>query len=261
MCMTVFTRIKYKVDGRIAKITMNVPEKLNAMDEQMASELTKAMLDANDDPVVKVILLTGAGKQAFCAGGDVSIFPKMDLQEGVQHIKDAQSLVHAMKNNRKPIVAAVNGYAVGAGLSLVLLSDIVISSSKAKYGAAFVNIGLIPDMGSLYFLPRAVGLTKAKELAFTGKNITADEVLSMGVVNEVVPPEKLEERTEEWCRILSEQPGLSMQYSKSLLNRSMDMGIDDLLEAESFAQGICINSEDGREGVDAFLNKRKAKFN
>jgi len=154
----------------------------------------------------------------------------------------------------------VNGFAVGAGFSMSLLSDIVISSDKAKYGAAFVNIGLVPDMAALYFLPRVVGLQKAKELALTGKNIDAEEACRLGIVNTVVEHEKLEEEAEKWIRLLAEKPGDTMGAIKTMLNKGMDMNIETLLETEALMQGIRIVSDNAREGVDAFLNKRKAVF-
>lgn len=260
MCMNiVYTVVKYEIDGPIARITMNNPQSLNALNRTMLAELTSAFQDADDDPDVKIIVLTGSGK-AFCAGGDIASFPALELEGGIDFVRAAGELVKAFINTPKIVISVVNGFAVGAGFSMSLLSDIVISSDKAKYGAAFVNIGLVPDMAALYFLPRVVGLQKAKELALTGKNIDAEEACRLGIVNTVVEHEKLEEEAEKWIRLLAEKPGDTMGAIKTMLNKGMDMNIETLLETEALMQGIRIVSDNAREGVDAFLNKRKAVF-
>lgn len=260
MCMDMeYTCVLYEVENRIAKITLDAPHKLNALDAKLASELTAALDEAKHDDNVKVVVITGSGK-AFCAGGDVSVFNTLDLSGSIKFVKDAQSLVGAFTKMPKPIIAAVNGFAVGAGLSLALLSDIVISSDKAVYGAAFVKVGLVPDIGSLYFLPRLVGLQKAKELTFTGKNIDAQEAYRLGIVTTLVEHEKLAETVAEFSQLLAGQSGSAMGSAKTLLNMSMELGIDELLEIEAVTQGVCMQSADSKEGVDAFLNKRKPNF-
>lgn len=162
MCMShTYSLVKYHVEGSIAKITLNSPEKLNAFEVALINDLIHAMHEAAEDPNVKVIVLTGAGK-AFCAGGDVSYMQSLNLDSAYDYVKIGKRLVDSMTLTPKPIIAAVNGFAVGAGLSLALLSDIVIASDKAVFGAAFINIGLMPDCGLLYYLPRVVGLRAAK---------------------------------------------------------------------------------------------------
>jgi len=255
----VYTVVKYEIDGPIARITMNNPQSLNALNRTMLAELTSAFQDADDDPDVKIIVLTGSGK-AFCAGGDIASFPALELEGGIDFVRAGGELVKAFINTPKIIISVVNGFAVGAGFSMSLLSDIVISSDKAKYGAAFVNIGLIPDMAALYFLPRVVGLQKAKELALTGKNIDAEEACRLGIVNTVVEHENLAEEAEKWIRLLAEKPGDAMGAIKTMLNKGMDMNIETLLETEALMQGVRIVSDNAREGVDAFLNKRKPSF-
>lgn len=260
MCMNAeYTIVQYKLDGPIARITMNNPQSLNALDSTMVMELTSAFQDADDDPEIKIIVLAGNGK-AFCAGGDIAGFSTMDLEGGIDIVKKGGILAKLLVQTQKIVVSAVNGFAVGAGFSLALLSDIVISSDKAKYGAAFVNIGLVPDMASLYYLPRVVGLQKAKELALTGKNINAEEALRLGIVNTVVEHDKLEQEVEAWVQLLVEKPGDTMGAIKSLLNKGMDMNVDSLLEIEAIMQGVRIVSDNSREGVSAFLAKRKPNF-
>ncbi|MDR1946690.1 MAG: enoyl-CoA hydratase/isomerase family protein [Desulfovibrio sp.] len=256
---TEFTSVLYRVENRIASITLNVPKKLNALDVTLAKDLTAALALAAGDDAVKVVVVTGAGR-AFCAGGDLAYMAGLDLEGCIDFVRDAQALIGAFTKMPKPVIAAVNGFAVGAGFSLVLLSDIVISSDKAMYGLAFVNIGVIPDLAALYFLPRVIGLQKAKELAFSGKNIDAGEACRLGIVNSVVEHDKLEEEVGKMSLFLAGQPGAAVGAAKTLLNMGMDMGLDELLEMEALAQGVRMVSDDSREGVDAFLNKRKPNF-
>ncbi|MDR2076889.1 MAG: enoyl-CoA hydratase/isomerase family protein [Desulfovibrio sp.] len=256
---TEYESVLYRVENRVATISLNLPKKLNALDAVLARELAEAMTRAAKDSGVKVVVVTGEGR-AFCAGGDVAYFTTLDLEGSIAFIRDAQALVGAFTKMPKPVIAAVNGFAVGAGLSLTLLSDIAISSDKAVYGLAFVNIGLIPDLATLYFLPRIIGLQRAKELAFTGRNIDAAEACRLGIVNSVVEHDKLEEEVSRLSLLLAGQPGESMRASKTMLNMSLDMGLDELVEMEALAQGVRMVSADSREGVDAFLKKRKPNF-
>ncbi len=252
--------VLYEKDRHVARITLNKPEKRNALDEELSRELCAALQKARDDDDVRAVVLTGNGT-AFCAGGDVARFPEFGLEESISFVRDGQKVVPLFTEMFKPIVAAVNGAAVGAGLSIVLLCDIVISSDRAKYGAAFVKVGLVPDLAALYLLPRAVGLQKAKELSFTGKSVSAEEACSLGIVNRVVPHEELESAVQQLARTLTSGSASAIGAAKRLLNLSMDMDLKGLLEAEALTQGICMVSEDSREGVDAFLNKREAVFN
>ncbi|MDR1070108.1 MAG: enoyl-CoA hydratase/isomerase family protein [Gracilibacteraceae bacterium] len=257
---TEYRSIKYETADRVATVTMCVPEKMNALDARLGEELASALARVKADAAVKVVVLTGMGK-AFCAGGDVTAFEGVGFQEAVEGIKAAsKSLVGAFMSCPKPIVASVNGFAVGAGLSMALLSDIVIASDQAVFGAAFVNIGLTPDCGSLYLLPRLVGLPKAKEMVFTGRNIDAREALNLGIVNQVAEHDKLAEVAAKTAARLAAQPSLSMAQSKALIHMGLDIGIDELLDMEAVAQGMCMVSEDGQEGVGAFLHKRKPNF-
>jgi len=261
MCMDMeYKSLKWEVNNRVAKITMNVPEKMNALDAQLSKELMAIMDTIKHDDNIKAVILTGVGK-AFCAGGDVTIFPKLTLEQSINAVREeSRALVPAFTKLPKPIIAAVNGYAVGAGLSLALLSDIVIASEKAYFGAAFVNIGLIPDVGQLYYLPRLIGLHKTKELVFTGRNISAQEAYEMGLINKVVEHDKLEEEVNKMAQVLAAKPALSIASSKALLHQGLDMGVDELIEVEGITQGVCMQSEDCKEGIDAFLNKRKPNF-
>ena len=260
MCMRhSYKLVKYQVDDSVAKITLNSPAKLNAFEVTLINDLIFAMQEAEEDPNVKVIVLTGAGK-AFCAGGDVSYMLSLNLESAYDYVKIGKKLVDAMTGTSKPIIAAVNGFAMGAGLSLALLSDIVIASDKAVFGAAFINIGLMPDCGLLYYLPRVVGIRAAKELTLTGRNFDAQEALRLGVVNQVVDADQLEETVEKLSKKMATGPAAAMALTKSMMNSGLDMNIDGFMKNEALAQAMLIVSADAKEGADAFLTKRKANF-
>lgn len=254
-----YKSIDYAVDGRTAIITMNTPENMNALTPRMTDELTCALQSAGADANVKAIVLTGVGK-VFCAGGDVSAFQDLGLEDSLNMMGTSGAMVRVFQDCPKPIIAAVNGYAIGAGLSLALLCDFVIASDNALFGAAFVGMGLVPDMASLYFLPRVVGLQKAKELALTGKNVDAAEAKRIGLAGDVVPSDELLAKAGKIAGRLSAQPGIAMKYIKALLNKSFDAGLDELVEMEALAQSICFQTDDCKEAVDAFINKRKPVF-
>lgn len=254
-----YTSIIYAVDGRTAIITMNTPKNMNALSSVMVEELGDALQNAGADPNVKAIVLTGVGK-VFCAGGDVSIFQGLDLEASLDIMKDAGVMVRQFRDCPKPIIAAVNGFAIGGGLSLALLCDFIVAADTAVFSCAFVGLGVVPDMAGLYFLPRAVGLQNAKALALTGKNISADEAKQIGLVSEVVPADELLVKVGKIAGKLSAQPALAMKYIKGLLNQSFDLSFEELLEMEALAQSVCFVSDDCQEAVDAFLNKRKPVF-
>lgn len=254
-----YNKLLYHVENKVATITLNAPDKLNALDAVMASELPSLIEELGRDNHVRAVVLKGAGK-AFCAGGDVSTFSQYDLEGGISLTKKGHALISAFSDLPKPIIASVHGYAIGAGLSLTLLSDIAIASEKAIFGAAFVNIGLVPDVGGLYYLPRLIGMKKTKELIYTGKNIGAQEALRMGLVNTVVQDEELDAAVQKISRMLANQSPVAISAAKRILNMSMDLSLNELLEIEALTQGVCMQSDDAKEAVDAFMNKRKPVF-
>lgn len=260
MCMRpAYKLVKYHVEDSVAKITLNSPAKMNAFEVTLINDLIGAMHEADEDPSVKVIVLTGAGK-AFCAGGDVSYMQSLNLESAYDYVKIGKKLVDSMTLTSKPIISAVNGFAVGAGLSLALLSDIVIASDAAVFGAAFINIGLMPDCGLLYYLPRVVGIRAAKELTLTGRNFDAQEALRLGIVNQVVEADKLEATVEKLSKKMAAGPAAAMALTKSVMNSGLDMNIDGFMNSEALAQAMLIVSADAQEGAAAFLAKRKANF-
>ncbi|MPW26545.1 enoyl-CoA hydratase [Alkalibaculum sp. M08DMB] len=244
----------------VAIIKLNNPKTMNALEDKLAAELTHATTNVANDPEIGAVILTGAEK-AFCAGGDLKKLSQgFTTVEGYDYMKGFHSWVIDFMGMPKPTIAAVNGYAVGAGFCIALLCDIVIASENAKFGQAFVNVGLIPDLAGLYTLPRIVGLQKAKELVFTGRNIDAQEASELGIVNQIVEHNLLDEETFKFAKKMADGPRVALRMAKSVMNASINMTLEQLLEIESQAQAQCFQTEDHRNAVKAFFNKEKPNF-
>lgn len=254
----------YEEEEGIATLTMNRPERLNALGDTLRDDLHHAIVRASDDPAVRVIILTGAGR-GFCSGGDVKAMHDAKerdqgrpLFEKVAPGRDKTIL--AMRDAPKPLIAAVNGPAAGAGMNLALACDMRIAATTAKFGETFVKRGLHVDWGGTYFLPRLVGMAKACELIFTGDLIDAEEALAMGLVSNVVPPEELMPTVRQLARKIALGPPLAIRLAKRALYRSQDSDLRSALEFETYAQNICSETEDAREGIRAFVEKRSPRF-
>ena len=246
-----------KKDG-IARITLNLPDKLNALDLVMREELKEEFFSYQTDKEVKVVLITGAGR-AFCAGGDITTMKGVKSPAGRDRLKNVQKLIKYMVELEKPIIAAVNGPATGAGFHIALASDIIYASDKAKFAESFVGIGLVPDMGGFYFLPLRVGAHRAKELMLTGRIFDAVEADKMGLLNKLVPHDKLMEEATALAEKFAAGPGRSYAMIKSALN-NWPASLSALMEIEANMQAICFETRDLQEGLDAFLEKRKPRF-
>lgn len=255
-----FSEITYNCKNGIATITLNRPESLNALSLSMALEITRALEQARADDDCKVVVITGAGR-AFCAGGDIKAMQKgMTTVEGRNYVMEAGRVILAMRDLEKPIIAAVNGYAMGAGFNLALAADLIIAVKEAKFGQVFVQVGLAIDAGGSYFLPRAVGLARAKELVFTGRIIDAGEALNMGLINKVIEKENLEEEVFDLATRLAQGPTQALGLAKMLINNGLKADLETALTNEAFVQSICMQTADHREGLAAFLEKRAPKF-
>lgn len=255
----------YEVEDGIATVRLNDPDRLNALTFQTYEELEKLTGDLAQDERVKILLLTGSGK-GFCSGGSVhEIIAKLLEMEADALYRFTRMTCNVVKNMRqlkKPIIAAVNGIAAGAGAMLALASDLRIVSDRAKFAFLFVKVGLSgADMGALYLLPRIVGQGKASELLFLGDAIDAQEALRIGLANRVVPHEKLMEEAYSLARRLKEGPLYALGVTKELLNLEADMALEAALETEATAQARCMQSRDFREGYRAFSEKRAPRFN
>ena len=246
--------------GRVFKIRLNRPESRNALDTEMGADLRRVLDYVSKDPQIRALILTGVGK-AFCAGGDVkSMDVSMPDLAGRGKLKDFHGWLKSLINLEIPVIAAVNGAAAGAGCSLAMACDLIVASEDARFVHSFVKVGLIPDGASMYFLPRMVGLPRAKELMFSGRTIEASEALAIGLVNKVVPADQLMPRVEEMAGELARGPGKAVALTKRLLNLSMDSDLESMLEFEALGQDICFGTEDFGEGRKAFLEKRKPVF-
>ncbi|MFC1823599.1 enoyl-CoA hydratase/isomerase family protein [Thermodesulfobacteriota bacterium] len=253
-----FKTILIEKKDQITKITLNLPEKRNALDMVMRVELLHAMRDISDDEDVKAVVLTGAGK-AFCSGGDLRTMENLTAVAGRIRMKKGQRLIKAMIELEKPIIAAVNGPAAGPGVSIALASDFLIASESAKFAIPFVKVGLVPDWGLLYFLPLRIGIARAKEFMILGKTLDAREADLLGLVNKVVPPEELEGEAFALASKLAKGPLQCQAMIKSALNH-WPASLDSLLEMESSMQAVAFSSEDFIEGRQAFLESRKPDF-
>lgn len=245
-----------KEDG-VATITLNAPDKMNALTTGMRKSILSVTDELARDDDVKVVVVTGAGR-GFCAGADLSgsgARAEISRSQRLEVLGPSFGAESFFKLD-KPVIAAVNGAAAGAGFSLALSMDIRIASEKARFGASFVLRGLVPDCGITYWLPKIVGTSKGLELLFTGELIGAAEAERLGIVSQVVPPDDLMKVTQELAAKIAQQPPIPVSLTKRIVYRSM---IDDIarhLDLETWAQQICNQTEDSREAIRAFLEKR-----
>jgi 2-(1,2-epoxy-1,2-dihydrophenyl)acetyl-CoA isomerase len=255
-----FETILYETKDRILTITLNRPDVLNAFTVTMGREMLQAFHQAEEDEDVGCVVLTGAGR-GFCAGADVREF-QANIERGTPGSVQPQSesLCQLMFNLKKPVIAAVNGPAVGVGFTMTLPCDIRIASERARFGAIFVRVGLVPEFGSSFLLSRLVGLAKAKELALLGRIIDAQEALDIGLVSRVVPHEELMTETMSVATALAQGPTRTLGLVKEVLNQGLvsDLASAEALEARVLAD--CVRSPEHPEGVRAFLEKRQPRF-
>jgi 2-(1,2-epoxy-1,2-dihydrophenyl)acetyl-CoA isomerase len=254
----------YEVEENIATLTMNRPERLNALGDTLRTDLHEAITTASGDPNVRAIILTGAGR-GFCSGGDVKAMNEAKQRQASSPMMDKIApsrdlTVLAMRDAPKPIIAAINGPAAGAGMNIALGCDIRIASSTARFGETFVKRGLHVDWGGTYFLPRIVGMAKACELIFTGDIIDAEEALALGMVSQVVEPEALMDTVRALARRIAAGPPIAIRLAKRALYHNQECDLRAALEYETYAQNICRETEDASEGIRAFVEKRLPNF-
>jgi 2-(1,2-epoxy-1,2-dihydrophenyl)acetyl-CoA isomerase len=256
-----FETLIYEVIDAVATITFNRPEVMNATNDQFYKELSGLIRDVAEDPQVGALIITGAGR-GFCAGADVKAMnPDMKLlARRKRHRWILNDVLRPLVNLEKPVIAAVNGVAVGAGFNIALAADILIASDKAMFSQIFTRLGLVPDLGGLYLLTRVVGLNKAKELCFTAKKIDADEAYKLGIANHVVPADELLKKSFELAKEIAAGPPTALAQIKTLLNKSSNSSLEQMLEYESYAQTLSYTTPEHREGVAAFREKRAPDF-
>jgi len=254
----------FSVEDRVATIRLNRPDTLNSLTFEVYTELARAFTELKDDSSVRSVVLTGEGR-GFCSGGSVNeIIEKLivrDIKEKYRFTRLTCDVVKNMRRLRKPILAAVNGVAAGAGAMLALASDIRICSEQARFAFLFVKVGLAgTDMGAAWLLPRVVGAGRATELLMTGETIDAKEAYRIGLANRVVPAEELMSQTVALAKKLADGPALALGLTKELLNNEASMSLEEALEAEAQAQCWLMEAPEFREGYQAFIEKRPPSF-
>ena len=252
--------IIYEKSDGVATITLNRPEALNAFSKDVVSEILHVLEDVKNDENVRVVVLTGAGEKAFSAGADIKSMAGMNALKARELSLMGEKLCVALENLEKPVVAALNGYALGGGLEVAMSCDLRIASENARVGQTEVNIGLIPGWGGTQRLTRLVGMTKAKELVFTGKMIDAKTAEQIGILNMVVPADKFRETVRQFALELSSKAPVAVKVAKVLMNKGSDIGLDSALALEREGFGVVASTEDLKEGVSAFTEKRKPIF-
>ena len=253
--------IQKSIQNGIATLTLNRPEVFNSFNREMALQLQEQLDKAATDPEVRAIVITGSGK-AFCAGQDLKEVTTPELNPGFKKILEEHynPIITKIRAIEKPIIAAVNGVAAGAGANIALACDIVIAHEKVSFIQAFSKIGLIPDSGGTFFLPRLIGFGKATALMLLGDKINATDAEKMGMIYKVTPLEEFEETVSNMAHTLAQMPTKALGMTKRLLNESMTNTLEQQLELESKLQIEAAQSEDYAEGVSAFIEKRKPEF-
>ncbi|WP_433948700.1 enoyl-CoA hydratase-related protein [Fusobacterium necrophorum] len=254
-----YENLIFEVKDSIAFIRMNRPKALNALSKELLEELSCAISEVETNSDIKAVIITGEGK-AFVAGADISLMRDYNSEQGREYCKFAVSIFNRIENLGKPVIAAVNGYALGGGCELAMSCDIRIASEKAQFGQPEVNLGIIPYFGGTQRLSRLVGSGIAKELIFTADFISASEAYRIGLANKVVAAETLLEEAEKMMRKIMTKGPIAIQYAKVAINQGINMSLADALELETSVGALCFATEDKKEGMGAFLEKREAKF-
>jgi 2-(1,2-epoxy-1,2-dihydrophenyl)acetyl-CoA isomerase len=249
----------YELRDGVAIITLDRADKMNALTMEMRDALGTHFETANRDPAVRAVLLQAAGK-AVWASGDVSKMGDFTAESGRTLLKTAHRMVRNLANIEKPVVAGVRGAVAGIGWSMALASDAVIASDTARFSQVFRHVGLVPDGGAVYFLTQHLGVQRAKELVYSGRRIDAHEAHALGLVNKVVPDEALDATAFEYARELANGPTFALGVAKKMFKLMYQPDLETLLDAEAWAQGLALLTEDHAEGVKAFFEKRKPVF-
>ncbi len=258
--MSPLQNILFERQGAIGIVTINRPKVLNALNKETMRELKTLVEQIAVDQEIGVVIVTGSGDKSFDAGADITEMQPLSALEGRQWGKFSQGVFNALENLPQPVIAAVNGYALGGGCELAMSCDIRIASEKAKFGQPEVLLGVIPGFAGTQRLPRLIGKGRAKELLFTGKQIDAMEAYRIGLVNAVVPAEKLLDVAKEWANLILSRGMVAVQLCKSAVNEGMDMDFESGQAYEAEAFGLCFATEDQAEGMAAFVEKRAAIF-
>ena len=255
-----YENILYQVEEGIARITFNRPKALNALNNALLNELDCALdgIDADED--IRVLVLTGAGEKSFVAGADITEINTLTTIQAKHFATLGHRIIGKLQKLSIPVIAAVNGFALGGGSEMALACDFIYASENAKFGLPEINLGVIPGFGGTQRLTRLVGKNMAKEMIFTGKMLPAADAKEIGMVNKVVPPEALMDETIKTARLIATKGKVSLKMAKQVINTGSEVDLPTANQMEIDAFALCIASEDAKEGTTAFLEKRKAEF-
>lgn len=255
-----FNHLIYEIKEGVCTIMLNRPEVYNALSPALIQEITQAFIQAGEDSSVRVIVLTGTGDKAFCSGADLKNGMNRGISLGASLRSGYNPMILSIRNLAKPVICRLNGVAAGAGCSLALACDVIIASETARMSQIFVNIGLIIDAGSSYFLPRLIGSQKAFDLASTGRIVEAKECLELGLVNKVVAISELDLVVNQTAKMYAQSATQAVGLIKKMLNQSYHSNLEQMLEIEAVNQDTAGKTVDFEEGVSAFLGKRMPNF-
>jgi len=247
-------------DGAVATVTVNRPQALNALNPATVGELLRCCDEIRQDRGVRCLIVTGAGEKAFVAGADIAAMAAMSPTEGREFSRRGHQLMLALEELPIPVIAAVNGFALGGGLELTLACDLAIASQSAKFGQPEINLGIIPGFGGTQRLARRVGITAARMMIYSGDMIRADEALRLGLVNRVVPPDELMAEAQKLAATLASKAPIALQQAKAAITAGIEIDLQDGCRYESEAFTVTFGSEDRTEGMRAFLDKRRPAF-
>ena len=255
-----FENIIFEQENNIAKITFNRPKALNALNPALLIEFSTALDEIAENESLKVLILTGSGDKAFVAGADISHITTLNPLQAKKFARDGQNILKKLENLPIPVIAAVNGFALGGGTEVSLSCDFIYASENAKFGLPEITLGIIPGFGGTQRLPRLIGRNLAKELTYTGKLISADKAEKYGIVNKVCPQDSLMEDVMKTAKAIAAKGSVSLRAAKYSINNGLDVELDLGCQIEADAFALCVASEDAKEGTSAFLEKRKAVF-
>ncbi len=256
-----FKTISLIIDEPVATLIFNRPKALNALNSELLDEVDTALDMIETDTGVRVLILTGSGDKAFVAGADISELVKMNPQQGKIFSRRGQKLFSRIEDLPVPVIAAVNGYALGGGFEAALSCDFIYASQKAVFGLPEINLGIIPGFGGTQRLARIVGSNRAKELIFTGKNLTAQEAFALGLVNKITGNDAIMEETLETARLIASKGKTALRSAKEVIHNGLNTDLETGCRMESDGFGMAMTSPDAKEGTTAFLEKRKPQFN
>lgn len=255
-----YENILFEVEDGVAVLTFNRPEVLNALTFETLQEMAAAVRAVREDEEIRVLILTGAGDRAFVAGADINELVKMSPIAAKHFVVEGQKVLFALEDLPIPVIACVNGFALGGGCEIALACDFIYASETAKFGQPEINLGIMPGFGGTQRLLRLVGRARAKELCLTGEMISAEEAVELGLVNMVFPQDSLIQETRKVAAIIAGKGKVAIRAIKQVINQGMDVDLRNGCALEGDAFALCFASEDAEEGMRAFLEKREPKF-